>query len=62
VSASTLYGGTYSQFDVTFRQFGINTIFVDPGDPDNFRKAITKKNQSDLCGDNGKPADKCFGY
>ena len=23
VSASTLYGGTYSQFDVTFRKFGI---------------------------------------
>ncbi len=42
VSASTLYGGTYSQFDVTFRQFGINSIFVDPDDPENFRKAITK--------------------
>ena len=40
VSASTLYGGTYSQFEVTFRQFGINTIFVDPEDPENFRKAI----------------------
>ena len=43
VSASTLYGGTYSQFDVTFRQFGINTIFVDPDDPENFRKALTDK-------------------
>ncbi len=43
VSASTLYGGTYAQFDVTFRQFGINTIFVDPDDPDNFRKALTNK-------------------
>jgi O-acetylhomoserine (thiol)-lyase len=43
VSASTLYGGTYSQFDVTFRQFGINTIFVDPDEPDNFRKALTDK-------------------
>ncbi len=46
VSASTLYGGTYSQFDVTFRQFGINTIFVDPEDPENFRKAITKKTKA----------------
>ena len=33
VSASTLYGGTYSQFDVTFRKFGINTKFVDSDDP-----------------------------
>ncbi|MEM7251237.1 MAG: O-acetylhomoserine aminocarboxypropyltransferase/cysteine synthase family protein [Pseudomonadota bacterium] len=43
VSASTLYGGTYSQFDVTFRRMGISTTFVDPDDPENFRKAITAK-------------------
>jgi O-acetylhomoserine (thiol)-lyase len=46
VSASTLYGGTYSQFDVTFRQFGIDTKFVHPDDPENFRKAITKKTKA----------------
>jgi O-acetylhomoserine (thiol)-lyase len=43
VSASTLYGGTYSQFDVMFRQFGIDTKFVDPDDPQNFQRAITPK-------------------
>jgi O-acetylhomoserine (thiol)-lyase len=43
VSASTLYGGTYSQFDVTFRRFGIDTTFVDPDAPENFKKAITPK-------------------
>jgi O-acetylhomoserine (thiol)-lyase len=43
VSASTLYGGTYSQFDVMFRQFGIDTQFVDPDDPENFKRAITPK-------------------
>ena len=43
VSASTLYGGTYSQFDVMFRQFGIETKFVDPDDPLNFQRAITSK-------------------
>ncbi|HKQ26166.1 MAG TPA: O-acetylhomoserine aminocarboxypropyltransferase/cysteine synthase family protein [Burkholderiales bacterium] len=43
VSASTLYGGTYSQFDVTFRQFGINTVFVNPDEPENFRKALTPR-------------------
>ncbi len=43
VSASTLYGGTYSQFDVTFRRFGIHTTFVDSDDPQNFASAITDK-------------------
>jgi O-acetylhomoserine (thiol)-lyase len=43
VSASTLYGGTYSQFDVTFRKFGIRTTFVDPDDPRNFKKALTPR-------------------
>ena len=41
VSSATLYGGTYTQFDTTFRRLGYNTIFVDPDDLDNFRKAIT---------------------
>ncbi len=43
VSATTLYGGTYTQFDVSFRKFGYNTIFVEPDDPENFRRAITPK-------------------
>src|SRR6266540_4187542 len=43
VAASTLYGGTYTQFDVSLRRFGINTVFVDPEDPANFRRAITGK-------------------
>ncbi len=43
VASATLYGGTYTQFDTTFRRFGYNAIFVDPDDPENFRKAITPK-------------------
>ena len=43
VSSSTLYGGTYTQFDVSFRRLGIDTVFVDPDKPENFRKAITPK-------------------
>jgi O-acetylhomoserine (thiol)-lyase len=43
VSAATLYGGTYTQFDVTFRRMGIDVKFVNADDPENFRKAITKK-------------------
>ena len=43
VSSSTLYGGTYTQFDVTFRRLGFDTTFVEPDDPENFRTAITDK-------------------
>ena len=46
VSAATLYGGTYTQFDITFRKMGINTIFIDPDEPENFRKAITPKTKA----------------
>ncbi len=46
VSASTLYGGTYSQFDVTFRRMGIDTRFVHPDDPENFRMALTPKTRA----------------
>ena len=40
VSAATLYGGTYTQLDVSFRRLGIETTFVEPDDPENFRRAI----------------------
>ncbi len=43
VAASTLYGGTYTQFDESLRRCGLNTIFVDPEDPENFRRAITPR-------------------
>ena len=43
VASSTLYGGTYTQFDVSFRRIGIDVKFVEPDDPENFRKAITPK-------------------
>ena len=46
VAASTLYGGTYTQFDVSFRRLGINVKFVEPDDPENFRKAITPKTRA----------------
>ncbi len=43
VSARTLYGGSFSQLDVNFKRLGIQTHFVDPDDPENFRRAITPK-------------------
>ncbi|MCI0475961.1 MAG: O-acetylhomoserine aminocarboxypropyltransferase/cysteine synthase, partial [Anaerolineales bacterium] len=36
----TLYGGTYNQFHYTFRRIGIDVTFVDPSDPENFRRAL----------------------
>ena len=46
VAASTLYGGTYTQFDVSFRRLGIDVKFVEPDDPENFRKALTSKTRA----------------
>jgi O-acetylhomoserine (thiol)-lyase len=43
VSAATLYGGTYTLLEVNLRKLGIDTTFVDPDDPENFRRAITPK-------------------
>ena len=46
VAASTLYGGTYTQFDVSFRRIGIDVKFVEPDDPENFRKVLTPKTRA----------------
>ena len=41
VSASNLYGGTYTMFSSILPQFGITTKFVDSREPENFSRAIT---------------------
>lgn len=46
VSASTLYGGTYNLFSSTLPRLGIHTVFVNPDNPENFRKAITDKTKA----------------
>ena len=40
VSATSLYGGTYNLFHYTLPKLGIETTFVDPSDPDGFKRAI----------------------
>src|SRR5574339_572954 len=40
VSASTLYGGTHTLLGVNLKKLGVETTFVDPDDPENFRKAL----------------------
>ena len=62
VSASTLYGGTYNQFNYTFPRLGIEVTFVDPSDPDNFRKAI-RPNTKILYGETlGNPRINVFPF
>jgi O-acetylhomoserine (thiol)-lyase len=39
VSSTDLYGGTWALFASTLKQLGIETRFVDPTDPENFRRA-----------------------
>jgi len=46
VSSISLYGGTYNLFAVTLKRLGINVKFVDPSDPENFRKAITPRTKA----------------
>jgi O-acetylhomoserine (thiol)-lyase len=46
VSSSALYGGTYTQFDITLRRWGVDVVFVDPTDPENFRRAITPQTRA----------------
>ena len=40
VASAGLYGGTYTQFDVTLRRLGIDTTFVDGTDPCAFAAAV----------------------
>jgi O-acetylhomoserine (thiol)-lyase len=39
VASTDLYGGTWNLFAHTMRQMGIECRFVDPSDPENFRRA-----------------------
>ena len=43
VSSESLYGGTYNLFHYTLPKLGIATAFVDPSNPENFKRAITPK-------------------
>ena len=43
VASSSLYGGTYNLFHYTLPKFGIKVHFVDPSDPENFKRAVNDK-------------------
>ncbi|HEX6979442.1 MAG TPA: PLP-dependent transferase [Alphaproteobacteria bacterium] len=46
VSATDLYGGTWNLFANTLRQQGIEVRFVDPSDPENFRRATDARTRA----------------
>ena len=46
VSSTDLYGGTWNLFANTFRTMGIEVRFVDPADPDAFRRATDAKTRA----------------
>lgn len=56
VAARTLYGGTHTQLDVNFRKLGIDTVFVDADDPENFARAITPKTRAIYAETLGNPS------
>lgn len=46
VSSTDLYGGTWNLFSNTLPQFGIEVRFVDPSDPENFRRASDERTRA----------------
>lgn len=46
VSSASLYGGSVSQFDVTLRRFGVETVFVRDDDPAAFAAAIDERTRA----------------
>ncbi len=62
VSASTLYGGTYNLFSTTLPKLGINTVYVDSDNPENFRKAITPKTKAIFVESIGNPGTNLIDF
>lgn len=62
VASSHLYGGTYTQFEHTFKKLSIKVHFVDPMDIKNWEKAITPKTRV-LYGETiGNPQGSVFDF
>ena len=46
VSSTDLYGGTWNLFANTMKNLGIEARFVDPSDPENFRRATDSRTRA----------------
>src|SRR6202046_4559193 len=60
IASTTLYGGTVNQFDVTFRKVGINPVFVNIGDHESIRSAITPRTKCIFAETLGNPKIDVF--
>ena len=56
VSSSKLYGGTHTMLGVNFKKFGIEATFVDPDDPQAFRRALKPNTKAIYSETLGNPA------
>jgi len=62
VASNRLYGGTFTQFDVLIRRLGIETTFVDPGDPAAWKAAVRPQTRA-LYGETlGNPGGEVFPF
>jgi len=55
VASNSLYGGTYNLLSVTLPRLGITTTFVDPTNPENFKKAVKKNTRAFFAESLGNP-------
>src|ERR1700722_20312842 len=46
VASRKLYGGSITQFGRSFKKFGWECSFVDPEDPEDFRRALTPRSKA----------------
>ncbi len=46
IASRNLYGGSITQFGLSFKKLGWNCQFVDPTDPQNFRRALTPQTKA----------------
>ena len=56
VSSSKLYGGTLTMLGVNLPKLGITATFVDPDDPENFRRAVRPNTKAIFSETLGNPA------
>ena len=56
VSSSKLYGGTLTMLGVNLPKLGIEATFVDPDDPENFRRAVKPNTKAIFSETLGNPA------
>jgi O-acetylhomoserine (thiol)-lyase len=62
VASNSLYGGTYNLLHYTLPKYGNTVRFVDPSDPENFRRAINDKTKLIFAESVGNPKLDTFPF